>query len=96
MPDVKHVTVILANPAGDDDVGAVTFGHYVLDGKKLTLTDSKGTPVRRAYGELVERTLEDGQDADVVARVMTRSFRQHVSGQNDFHRRLVYPKKGVA
>lgn len=96
MPDVQHVTVILANPVDEDDPGQVTFGHYVMDGSKLTLTDSKGTPVRRRHGELVQRTLEDGQNPDVVARILTKDHRHHIHGESDFNRRLVYRKSGVA
>jgi hypothetical protein len=100
MPEVKAVTVILANPSGrPNDYGQVTRGFYVLNGTKLTLTDSKGVPVRRSSGDPVVRELKDGDDPTQIAGILTREFRRHIHGTSGipgFSGPLRYPKSGLA
>jgi len=97
MPDVRNITVILRNPNGNpDDHGQVTHGHYILDGNKVRLTDSKGTPVRRSTGDPVVHGLKDGEDPELIARVLTREFRRHIHGgrMQGFSGPIRYPKSG--
>ena len=58
------------------------------------MTDSHGTPVRRATGDQVTHELKDGEDADTWARILTRQFRQHIHGDRKpgFSGPLRYPR----
>src|ERR1700761_1187140 len=96
MPDVKHVTVILANPVDSDDTGRVTYGHYILEGSKLTMTTSLGEPVRRINGDKVQRPLTPDDDPELIARLLTKEFRRHITGDTgNFNRKIVYPRRDV-
>jgi hypothetical protein len=83
MPDVKAVTVILRNPSGNlDDHGVVTCGFYVLEGKKLIMTDSHGTPLRRNSGDMVVHELKGGEDPETFAGIHSKQFRRQIHGDS--------------
>ena len=98
MPDVKSVTIQIRPRSGRaGDTGQVSFGYYTVEDGVLTMTDGDGRPVRRRDGELMQRKLKPGDDAETFARIFTRSFRLHVQGDGaDFNRQLDYPNLGVA
>jgi hypothetical protein len=97
MPKVEQVCIQIARPDGDYP-GQVSYGFYTVEGKKLTMTDSEGVPVRRRNGGLVQHELRDGENSQSIASVLTRQFRNHLQGDGlrDFGKKLVYPKIGVA
>jgi len=97
MPDVKSVTIQVRTPSGPGDTGQVSFGFYVVENGLLTMTDGDGKPVRRRDGDLMQRKLKPGDDAETIARILTRNFRMHVQGDSaGFNRRLDYKPLGIA
>lgn len=54
------------------------------------MTDGEGKPVRRRNGDLMQRELEPGDNAETIARIVTRDLRMHFHGDSaGFNRRLV-------
>jgi hypothetical protein len=100
MPDVKQVTVIVANPSSRDpvDQGRVTIGYYLLEGDRLTMTDGEGGPVRGKSGERITHKLEAGEDAAIIAKRLTMKIYRMVwgDGMAGFNRPLHYRPLGIA
>ena len=65
MPKVEQVCIQIARPDGDYP-GQVSYGFYTVEGKKLTMTDSEGVPVRRRNGGLVQHELRDGENSRLL------------------------------
>jgi hypothetical protein len=94
MPEVFHVYATVRLPNGDNDPGQVTTGYYTLADGILTMTDSKGTPVRDLNsGEKVTHKLAAGDDAAVIARRLTMKIHRMLRGESGpagFNRPLSY------
>lgn len=94
MLDVKRVIVALRNPtpgvAGDG--GQVTEGYYLVEGDKLTMTDSTGKPMRRpSDGEFYTHKLKPDENPHTIAGRLTKTIRERLHGDdNGFNRRIVY------
>jgi len=84
----------------DDAVNLFPFGKgdltNILEGTKLIMTDSHGTPVRRSSGDTVTHQLKEGEDPDTWAKILTKQFRQHIHGDRKlgFSGPLSYPETG--
>jgi hypothetical protein len=94
MPDAQRVTIQVAPPR-DGSPGQVSFGYFVMNGNKLTMTDADGKPVRRQNGDTVTRTLLNGENPRAIAAVLTRDLRKRLNGTSDFNRPLSYPNIGI-
>jgi hypothetical protein len=71
----------LRNPSSrPDDRGAVTRGFYILDGNKITMTDSSGTPIRRGTGDLYTHVLKADENEATWAGILTKQIRTSIRG----------------
>jgi hypothetical protein len=70
----------------DDDAGEVAEGWYSIDGKTVTVTDTRG-------GYVGSRAMIAGEDPKTVAKGL---LREKVPEGEDFNRRLSYPNMGMA
>jgi len=78
-------------PRDANDPGEGEFGHYLVEGDEVVLTDDSGSPLS---GENVRRKLMAGQDARPVAASL---LRQRLSRKaSDFHRKLPYEWPSIA
>lgn len=59
----------------------------------LTMLDDEDRPLRDRKG-FVRRTLEPGEDASIIARMLTRDMSMRQADANDFNRRIEYPDLG--
>jgi len=99
MPEQVIVTIRNPAPGVVGDAGQVTYGYYVVEGDRLTMTDSTGKVIRRrSNGEPYTHKLEPGEDPRRVAGRLTKRIREMLHGDDlgGFHRRLTYPSAGVA
>jgi hypothetical protein len=99
MSEIKQIIAQVNGPQPETGYpGRVMYGFYVIDDGVLTMTDEAGVPVRDKGGDIVRHKLEDGQDEQSIARVLTlRIWRQRTGGDgNGFNRPLNYPRTGVA
>jgi hypothetical protein len=94
MPEVHSVFATVRLPS-DGDPGQVTIGYYTLADGVLTMTDSKGRPVRTSSGEKRVHRLQEGEDPRSIASRLTKQIRMSMRGEADFNRRLVYPSVGI-
>jgi hypothetical protein len=65
----------------------------------VTLTDSKGKPLRRQSGGLVKHKLRDGENRNAIAKRLTLDHWHETHGTSadgGFNRRLDYPELGLA
>jgi hypothetical protein len=69
-----------------DDPGEVREGWYSVEGKSVTVTDTRGEHVG-------SRTMLKGEDARVVAKQL---LREKTPESESFNRRLFYPNAGLA
>ena len=99
MPEIKEVSVIIANPVTRGDTGRATIGFYTVSDGVLTMVDGDGKPVfRRHSGDIYTHELKDGDDPVAIAKRLTMSiWRSNTGGDpsGGFSRRLVYPDIGV-
>lgn len=95
MTEIKGVSVQLQRPTGPDDVGRITEGFYTVSGNVLTMTYADGSPV-----EGFTFTLKPDDDAESIARVLTRKVRRQVLGLTEegeaFNRQISYANTGIA
>ena len=70
-----------------DDPGEVREGWYSVEGKSVTVTDTRGKYVG-------SRTMRKGEDARVVAKQLLRERKAPES--ESFNRVLRYPSAGLA
>jgi hypothetical protein len=92
MPEVKQVTIQISPSSRNNPEGVVSFGYYVLENGKLTMTDGNGVPVCGKHGDLTQHTMKPGDDPDFIARCFTRDIRLRIHGDSaGFNRRLDYP-----
>jgi hypothetical protein len=100
MPEVHSVYATVRLPKGDNDPGQVTIGYYTLADGILTMTDSKGAPVRDLNsGEKILHTMQDGDDAPAIAKRLTMKIYRMLRGESGpagFARAINYPAPGVA
>jgi hypothetical protein len=98
MPEVKQVAAILANPGPHDPTGRVTIGYYVLTDDVLTMTDSKGAPVRSRGGDKYEQKIKEGDNVTLIAQRLTMKIYRSRTGNDvaGFNRPLVYRPLGIA
>jgi hypothetical protein len=92
MTQVLETYVQIARPTGNDQVGAIEVGFYVVKDGELTLTNEHGAPIpsgRLNIGYVTK--LAEGEDHDAVAkRLIWRRYRA-MKGNSDFNRPLSYP-----
>ena len=64
----------------------------------LTMTDSKGAPVRSYGGDKYEQKVAEGDNVMLIAQRLTMKIHLSRSGNDmaSFNRPLVYPKIGLA
>jgi hypothetical protein len=99
MPEIKEVSVIIANPVTRSDTGRATIGFYTVSDGVLTMVDGDGKPVfRRHSGDIYTHELKDGDDPVAIAKRLTMSiWRSNTGGDasGGFNRRLVYNDAGI-
>ena len=94
MPEVKQVIASVSNPIAPDDPGRVTIGYYVQNDSVLTMTDGNGDPVSSAGGDKESYRLQDGDNADFIAkRLAAKIHRRLRKNENGFNRPLVYSSR---
>ncbi len=98
--EIHSVIVTLRNPVPgvEGDGGQITYGYYVLEGDKLTMTDSKGVAIRRhTNGDYFTHKLAPDDNPRLIAGRLTKTIRTMIHGEdNGFYRPLNYPNIGVA
>jgi hypothetical protein len=96
MSKIHQVYATVSLPR-DDDPGQVAIGYYKLEDGVLTMTNSKGVPVRGlSTGKPIQHVMRDGDNAHSIASRLTLTTRRAVSGETDFNRPLNYSRHGVA
>jgi hypothetical protein len=102
MTEIVHeVWATVRQPKGDGDTGQVTLGFYTLADDMLTMTDSKGVPVRRTdSGEKIVHKMKEGDDDRRIASRLTLETYHMLRGETaatatGFGRAINYPKSGV-
>jgi hypothetical protein len=101
MAEVHRIIVMLRRPRGENDLGAIEHGHYILEGETVILTDETGKPLRRPQRTRTdplsryERRLRRGEDAGTVARVLLSALVARRKRGSDFNRPLSYPPSGI-
>jgi hypothetical protein len=95
MPEIHQVFATVRLPS-DGDPGQVTIGYYTQADGVLTMTDSKGVPVRTSSGEKRVHRLQEGEDPRAIASRLTKQIRTAMRGESDFNRPLNYSRHGVA
>jgi hypothetical protein len=91
-PKVHRVIVQLEAPK-DGSPGRVTYGYYVVQGDRLTMTGANGAPIVNQKGGRYELTLKPDDDPQVLAALKTREIRTIVHGSdNRFNGPINYPK----
>jgi hypothetical protein len=71
MLEVKSVYATVRLPK-DGDTGQVTIGFYTLADGVLTMTDSKGAPVRESQsGDTYLHKMKPGDNAEAIANRLT-------------------------
>jgi hypothetical protein len=83
MPEIYEVTVITANPTGNDRVGSCEIGHYTITGDTLTMVTADGAPLRATNGERITHRLAPEEDAKRVAGRLTLSHWRNQRAQNE-------------
>jgi hypothetical protein len=53
----------------------VTVGFYILEDRKIIMTNRKGDPLRRSSGELYTHVLKDGENEITWAGILTKQAR---------------------
>jgi hypothetical protein len=99
MPEVHQVYATVRPPRDAADVGQVTVGYYTLVDGVLTMTDSKGAPVRNSHaGEKYTHKIDKASDAPGHAKRMTLQIYRMLGGDagGGFNRSLNYRRSGVA
>lgn len=102
MPEIHMVIVQINRPQFEGkeqvDPGRVSYGFYTIADGLMTMTDSDGSPMRDIKtGEVFTHRLRDGEDAEPVARALTKKIRRMLVGDNSaFNKPLNYAKAGVA
>jgi hypothetical protein len=72
MPEVHSVYATVRAPRDENDLGQVTMGYYTLADSVLTMTDSKGVPVRNLNtGEKILHKMKPGEEAGAIANWLT-------------------------
>jgi hypothetical protein len=99
-PEVHKVTVQLEKPSRRYPSGKVTFGYYTLVDDLLTMTDPNGGAAEDGTGKRYTHKLMPGEDANAIAKRLTKQLRQELRGgpnapPGDFHRKINYPKSGL-
>jgi hypothetical protein len=98
MSEVYEVYATVRLPAGGD-TGQVTSGFYVLEDGILTMTTSKGVPVRNAHtGEKYIQKIGPKDSAPDHAKRLTLKIYRMLGRDADggFNRPLQYPRIGIA
>jgi hypothetical protein len=98
MPEIKAVQAIVSNPNPREPAGRVTVGYYVLQDGLLTMTDSKGEPVRSRSGDKYEQRVEEGDNVTLIAQRFTMRIYRSRTGNDTagFNRPLNYSRPGWA
>ena len=96
--EIKSVQAIVSNPSPREPNGRVTVGYYVMKDGLLTMTDSKGAPVRSYGGDKYEKKIEEDDIVKLIAQRLTMKIHLARVGNEmaNFNRPLNYPKNGVA
>ena len=101
MLEVHSVYATVRQPR-DGDTGQVTHGYYTLADGVLTMTDSKGVPVRKTQsGDKYIHKMKDGDDARAIASRLTLEIYHMLRGETaatatGFNRPINYQPSGVA
>jgi hypothetical protein len=97
MHEIKSVQAIVSNPSPSDPAGRVTVGYYVLRNGLLTMTDSKGAPVRSHGGDKYEQKTGEGDNVPLIAQRLTMKIYRARNGNDmaGFNRPLSYPAAGT-
>jgi hypothetical protein len=102
MHEVHSVWATVRRPRDDNDLGQVTAGYYTLADGVLTMTDSKGVPVRRTdSGEKYTHKVKEGEDDRAIASRLTKEIYHMLRGETaatatGFNRAINYPTSGIA
>jgi hypothetical protein len=91
MTQVLETYVRIARPSGNDPVGAIEVGFYVVKDGALTLTNEHGAPIPSGRLNIGYTTkLDEAEDNEAVAkRLIWRRYRA-MKGNSDFNRPLEY------
>ncbi len=99
MPEINYVAVYITPDQ-------IAEGFYTLSGNVLTMVDGEdGNPVRMKDGEpFPPRILREGEDARVIAGLLTKEIRKYwreinfpkVESVSGFDAQINYPRMGVA
>jgi hypothetical protein len=96
MSEIHQVYATVRLPR-DDDPGRVAVGYFTLVGDVLTMTNSKGVPVRGlSTGKPITHRMQAGDNAHAIASRLTLKIQRAVSGETDFNRPIDYPRWGNA
>ena len=71
MPTIESVQAIVSNPNDREPQGRTTLGYYILKDGVLTMTDSKGAPVRSHKGDKYEQKVEESDNVTLIAQRLT-------------------------
>jgi len=90
-----HRVIVQVAPATERSPGEVVYGHYFVEnGDTVVMCDSEGVPLHhREVRRRVE--LKGDQNAEQVARRLTREMHQAGDAHGGFYRPLRYPKTGI-
>jgi hypothetical protein len=68
-----------------------------VDGADVDRDAVGSTPVRRSTGDPVVHELKDGEDPELIARLLTKEFRRHIHDgrMQGFSGPIRYPKSGA-
>jgi len=82
MLEVHSVYATVRRPRDENDLGQVTVGYYTLADDVLTMTDSKGAPVRDLNsGEKFLHKMQPGDDARAIANRLTTKIYWMLRGE---------------
>ena len=96
MHEIKAVQAIVSNPSPAERTGRVTVGYYFVKDGLLTMTDSKGTPVRSSGGNKYEQKIGEDDNVPLIAERLTMKIYRSRNGNEmaGFNGPLVYPTRG--
>jgi len=80
--EVHSVQAIVSNPSPREPNGRTTIGYYILKDGVLTMTDSKGAPVRSYGGDRYEQKV--AAESDNVTLIAQRLTMNRPMNLNNF------------
>jgi hypothetical protein len=94
----KTVFAQIKRPSGDDP-GQISEGHYTIADGVLTMTTRTGKVVRDECGHTYTHKLQPADNADAIARQLTRKIRKELRARGPaqgFSGPINYPKHNLA